>query len=113
MTLAVISITLGRGYRRMLLLLAMGLLVLYLGSGLVLNAWFHQVRYDDAQRVIGLFKKASPIDVRLCRCSADRDVEFQTAHGLTIAGSLYGAGGEDAAPGVIVLHGSTPLGRKA
>jgi pimeloyl-ACP methyl ester carboxylesterase len=54
----------------------------------------------------------SPLNFRLCRCPADQQVTFQRADGLTIAGSLY----EPETPktpkvGILLLHGSTPLGR--
>ena len=41
-----------------------------------------------------------------------QQVSFQSHDGLTIVGDLYGTDGEGGKPGVLLLHGSTPQGRK-
>jgi pimeloyl-ACP methyl ester carboxylesterase len=42
----------------------------------------------------------------------DKEIKFMTVDGLSIAGSLYGSKTKTMRPGIILLHGNTPLGRK-
>lgn len=50
--------------------------------------------------------------LRACRCDSEVEVIFERPDGLRIAGSLYGGKGNAERPGILLLHGNTPLGRK-
>lgn len=62
--------------------------------------------------VTDYFKKVSLLNVRFCLCSEDKEITIQRADRLKIKGSLYGVVGGNSRPGIILLHGNTPLGRK-
>lgn len=60
-----------------------------------------------------LAHKTSAFDLRVCLCQPDKDnIKIQRDDGLTIIGSLYGLKEAQARPGILLLHGNTPHGRK-
>ena len=60
-----------------------------------------------------LADKTALSNIRICFCKPDRDnIKIQREDGLTIIGSLYGINGKHKRPGILLLHGSTVLGRK-
>lgn len=48
----------------------------------------------------------------ICVCAADQHVRFRRDDGLTIAASIYRDDQRDERPGLLVVHGNTPLGRR-
>lgn len=54
----------------------------------------------------------SPINLRLCFCSPDRDLYIRREDGLKTAANLYIPKQEGKRPGVVLIHGNTPFGRK-
>jgi len=60
-----------------------------------------------------LAHKTSAFDLRVCLCQPDKDnIKLERDDGLIIIGSLYGLKGAQARPGILLLHGNTPHGRK-
>ena len=51
-------------------------------------------------------------DLRVCRCWGGRDRTFLRSDGLRIRASLYGLGSGKPRPGIVLVHGNTPEGRK-
>ena len=67
-------------------------------------------RIDSFSR---LADKTALSNIRICFCKPDRDnIKIQREDGLNIIGSLYGINGKHKRPGILLLHGSTVLGRK-
>lgn len=63
--------------------------------------------------LLGLLKKSSILDLRICLCHQEKDIKIKRDDGLIISGSLYGLSDNEAKhPGIILIHGNTPLGRK-
>lgn len=107
-----LSIRILRRRMRGLILAVTGVAVLYFGAGVVLGEWAHEKVYSASHHVITFSRKASPLDVRLCRCSPDEDLTFRNSDGLAVAASLWGLGDGAERPGIVLLHGNTPQGRK-
>jgi pimeloyl-ACP methyl ester carboxylesterase len=65
------------------------------------------------ERFVGFLDKGSLLDIRMSRCLPDKDINLKRDDGLKVAGSLYGVRGDIREyPGILLLHGNTPLGRK-
>lgn len=51
-------------------------------------------------------------DLRVCRCAADSTVAFERSDGLRIVAGLYRADADGSRPGIVLVHGNTPLGHR-
>src|SRR4029077_8460393 len=51
-------------------------------------------------------------DLWVCRCHPDRDVVLARPDGLRMHASVFGLDRDRPAPGIVLVHGNTPKGRK-
>lgn len=57
-------------------------------------------------------ERTAPYDLAVCRCRPDRNVTLTGADGLHTGASLFGLDGDRLKPGIVLVHGNTPKGRK-
>ncbi len=100
----------GKGRRRLRLILSLAVLLIVSVVSANTGAW----GYAAAKaRGLAVFVMKVPLTaVRVCLCSPDEDVRFVREDGLGVAGSLYGVTESQTRPGIILLHGNNPLGRR-
>lgn len=65
----------------------------------------------DVRRALAYGENLGWSRMRLCLCHADENLTLAREDGLRIAASLY-RGGTESSPGILLLHGNTPQGRK-
>lgn len=62
--------------------------------------------------VHSMLHRAPWYSLRVCRCRADSHVVVVRRDGLRTRAGLFGLGGVDLKPGIVLVHGNTPKGRK-
>ena len=75
-------------------------------------ALFGIVNLDKIRKIPGIITSNNFADLRICRCALSRKVRFKRDDGLEISGNLYGKEDSQIRPGIIFLHGNTPVGKE-
>ncbi len=91
------------------------LVLLFISTGILLFLFKDDIKEKlpwRAQRLIQFLEKNDITDLWFCLCLPDKDIKLKRSDGLGISASLYGVKGDGKRPGIILLHGNTPLGRK-
>jgi len=95
--------------RRRILLIWLSALVLGCAALLLYAATHPETLHP--RRLMRFARSTDLGKVVFCACRPDREVSIQRPDGLRLSGGLFGSQSSAQRPGVLLLHGHTPLGR--